>query len=70
LAAGGQIARWVIEMLANGRDVNLTLFFGTPESSAKPCRGNAQIVQGDVLNKEQLSQTLAGQDLLYANPDR
>jgi nucleoside-diphosphate-sugar epimerase len=42
LGAGGQIARWVIDMLANRGDVNLTLFLlGTklpfkPHNSTRP----------------------------------
>ncbi|MDE3181417.1 MAG: SDR family oxidoreductase [Acidobacteriota bacterium] len=66
LGAGGQIARWVIEMLANKDDVRLTLFL----RHAKKLRNapaNSQVVQGDVLNREQLNHAMAGQDLVYAN---
>jgi uncharacterized protein YbjT (DUF2867 family) len=66
LGAGGQIARWVIEMLADKDELKLTLFL----RHAKKLRnapGNSQVVQGDVLHKEQLNHAMAGQDLVYAN---
>jgi uncharacterized protein YbjT (DUF2867 family) len=66
LGAGGQIARWVIEMLADKDELKLTLFL----RHAKKLRnapGNSQVVQGNVLHKEQLNHAMAGQDLVYAN---
>src|SRR6516162_8554527 len=66
LGAGGQIARWVIEMLANRQDVKLTLFLRQANKLESPPK-NSQVVQGDVLHKNQLNAVIAGQDIVYAN---
>lgn len=63
LGAGGQIPRWVIEMLKNSRDVELTLFLRRTQSLKQDAPKNAKVVQGDVLKAEQLNQALVGQDL-------
>lgn len=67
LGAGGQIARWVIEMLENTHSVELTLFLRHPKRLTGDAPKNSKIVQGDVLNKEQLNQAMVGQDIVYAN---
>lgn len=67
LGAGGQIAHWVIEMLSNNRSIQLTLFLRHSRKLKGSAPKNAQVVQGDVLNKEQLSHAIAGQDIVYAN---
>ena len=66
LGAGGQIARWVIEMLAKRDDVELTLFL-RHSKKLKNAPKNAQVVQGDVLHPNQLNPAVAGQDIVYAN---
>lgn len=66
LGAGGQIARWVIEMLGNGRSIELTLFLRHP-NKLKDAPENARILRGDVLNAAQLSQAVSGQHIVYAN---
>jgi|SRR5579862_3537002 len=67
LGAGGQIARWVIDMLADNSDVNLTLFLRHSRKLHGSVPKNAQVVEGDVLNDQLLQSTMAGQDLVYAN---
>ena len=67
LGAGGQIARWVIEMLANNDNVVLTLFLRHTRKLKATAPKNSHVVQGDVLNKDQLNHALAGQDIVYAN---
>ena len=67
LGAGGQIARWVIEMLANNDNVVLTLFLRHTRKLKATAQKNSHVVQGDVLNKEQLNHAMAGQDIVYAN---
>src|SRR5579862_8808750 len=67
LGAGGQIARWVIEMLANSGDINLTLFLRHGKKLKAAAPKNARIVHGDVLDAKQLSHAVAGQDIVYAN---
>jgi uncharacterized protein YbjT (DUF2867 family) len=67
LGAGGQIARWVIEMLANNGGVKLTLYLRHARKLRATAPQNSQVVQGDVLNVEQLNRAMAGQDIVYAN---
>lgn len=64
LGAGGQIARWAVDMLAN-EDVELTLLARDASKLAPP--ENARVVEGDVLNREQLDPAVRGQDVVYAN---
>ena len=66
LGAGGQIARWVIGMLAHKDDVKLTLFL-RHANKLQNASQNAQVVQGDVLDRKQLGSVVAGQDIVYAN---
>jgi uncharacterized protein YbjT (DUF2867 family) len=67
LGAGGQIARWVIEMLENNHNVELTLFLRHPKRLKREAPKNSKVVQGDVLEKEQLNHAMVGQDVVYAN---
>jgi len=67
LGAGGQIARWVIEMLADNDGVELTLFLRHARKLKGGGSKNSKVIQGDVLNKEQLGHAIAGQDIVYAN---
>src|SRR5215471_8285326 len=67
LGAGGQIARWVIEMLGGRVDVYLTLFLRHARKFRESAPGNAEVVEGDVLNRKQLDRAIAGQDIVYAN---
>ena len=67
LGAGGQIARWVIEMLKNNHDVELTLFLRRLKRLKGDAPKNSKVVRGDVLNKEQLNHAMVGQDIAYAN---
>jgi uncharacterized protein YbjT (DUF2867 family) len=67
LGAGGQIAHWVIRMLANNEGVELTLFLRHTGKLKGSAPKNARVVQGDALNMEQLNHAIAGQDLVYAN---
>jgi len=67
LGAGGQIARWVIVMLSEKHDVKLTLFLRHPKKLGVDVPSHAHLVQGDVLNREQLDRAMTGQDIVYAN---
>jgi uncharacterized protein YbjT (DUF2867 family) len=67
LGAGGQIARWVIEMLADGKDVEMTLYLRHARKlHGKPPR-NAKVVEGDVLDRKVLDPAVKSQDVVYAN---
>jgi uncharacterized protein YbjT (DUF2867 family) len=65
LGAGGQIARWAITMLA-AENAELTLFL-RDASRLTDTPASAQVVQGDVLDREQLDPAVRGQDVVYAN---
>ena len=65
LGAGGQIARWAVKMLA-GQDIELTLSLRDAGKLAEP-PADARVVEGDVLDREQLDPTVRGQDIVYAN---
>lgn len=67
LGAGGQIARWVVEELADRTDVQTTLFLRRATRLEGVRRGNTTVVQGDALKLDQLAEAVAGQDIVYAN---
>lgn len=67
LGAGGQIARWVIEMLADSKDVEMTLYLRHARKlHGKPPK-NAKVVEGDVLDRNALDAVMRGQNVVYAN---
>ncbi|WP_407977579.1 SDR family oxidoreductase [Brucella pseudogrignonensis] len=66
LGAGGQIARHVIDMLANDGDTEMTLFLRNASRIAS-APANARIVEGDVLDQTQLNAAVMKQDIVYAN---
>ncbi|MGC4087262.1 MAG: SDR family oxidoreductase [Polyangiaceae bacterium] len=67
LGAGGQIARWVIEMLAGSQDIALTLYLRHAGKLKGKTPSNARIVEGDVLERKTLDPAVKGQDVVYAN---
>ena len=67
LGAAGQIARWVIEMLAGSKDLELTLYLRHARKLKGKIPQNARIVEGDVLDRKKLDTAVAGQDIVYAN---
>jgi uncharacterized protein YbjT (DUF2867 family) len=67
LGAGGQVAHWVIEMLAGIEDVQMTLYLRHARKLKGKISENAKIVEGDVLDRKALRPAMAGQDVVYAN---
>jgi uncharacterized protein YbjT (DUF2867 family) len=67
LGAGGQIARHVIDMLVKKDDVNLTLFLRDKSRLRNRDVSGCRVVEGDVLNYDQLKEAAVGQDVVYAN---
>lgn len=67
LGAGGQIAHWVIEMLAGSNDIQQTLYLRHARKLKGKTPLNARIVEGDVLDREALDLAAKGQDVVYAN---
>lgn len=65
LGAGGRIARWAIKMLAE-QDIRLTLLLRDAKKlNATP--DGATVIQGDVLDQEQLDRAMRAKDAVYAN---
>ncbi len=67
LGATGQIAQWAIDTLQNQADVALTLFVRSKSKLKNAISNNTRIIEGDVLNIEQLTDAMQGQDIVYAN---
>lgn len=67
LSATGQIAKWVVAMLANENDIQQTLFVRDAKKLGDSIPANADVVEGDVLNIDQLNQAVKGQDIVYVN---
>jgi uncharacterized protein YbjT (DUF2867 family) len=65
LGAGGQIARWAVPMLAD-QNAELTLLLRDAGNLAG-APGQARVVEGDVLDRDQLDPAVRGQDVIYAN---
>lgn len=65
LGASGQIARRAIELLAD-EDVELTLFLRDANKLDDAPEG-ARVVEGDVIEREQLDPAVRGQHVIYAN---
>lgn len=67
LGANGQIAQWVVDMLADSQDVLQTLLVRDPSKLNVELPSNAQLVIGDVLNRKLIHELVKGQDIVYAN---
>ena len=67
LGAGGNIAKHVIDILVKKDDINLTLFVRHASRLRNNDVSKSRIVEGDVLNFDQLKEAIAGQDIVYAN---
>ena len=67
LGASGQIARWVIRMLADARDLELTLFLRHKRKLQVAVPGNAHVIVGNVLEDKELTAAMTGQNIVYAN---
>jgi uncharacterized protein YbjT (DUF2867 family) len=67
LGASGNIARHVIDILVERDDINLTLFLRDRSRLRNKDVSRCRIIEGDVLNFNQLKEAIAGQDIAYAN---
>ncbi|STP20237.1 putative NAD-dependent epimerase/dehydratase [Escherichia coli] len=68
LGAGGQIARHVINQLADKQTIKQTLFARQPAKIHKPYPTNSKIIMGDVLNHAALKQSHAGTGCCVCQP--
>ena len=67
LGANGNIAKHVIDILVNKDDVSLTLFLRNKSRLRNKDVSRCCIIEGDVLNIDQLKKAIKGQDIVYAN---
>jgi uncharacterized protein YbjT (DUF2867 family) len=67
LGASGNIAKQVIDILVKKDDINLTLFLRDKSRLRNKNVSKCRIVEGDVLDLNQLKEAITGQDLVYAN---
>ena len=67
LGASGQIARHVVDMLAERDDAEMTLFLRNVQKLGRDVPANARIIEGDVHNATKLQEAMNSQDVVYAN---
>lgn len=66
LGANGAIAQHVITFLQHKENIELTLFAKNAEQLDN-FKSSAKIIEGDVLNTNDLNEAVKGQDIVYAN---
>lgn len=66
LGANGAIAQHVITFLSGRENIELTLFARNADN-IKQFETSAKIIEGDVLNADDLNAAIKGQDIVYAN---
>ncbi|MEI8599344.1 NAD(P)H-binding protein [Vibrio sp. M60_M31a] len=57
----------MVKSLTNQPEINQTLFLRNPKKLAEFDLAQAQIVVGNVLDRELLKSSMSGQDIVYAN---
>jgi uncharacterized protein YbjT (DUF2867 family) len=67
LGASGNIARQVIDILVEKDDISLTLFLRDKRRLRNKDVSKCCIIEGDVLDFNQLKEAVTGQDIVYAN---
>lgn len=67
LGASGNIASKVIDMLLQEKDIHLTLFLRNKRRLKNRPSANCRIIEGDVLNLNDLREAVMGIDIVYAN---
>jgi uncharacterized protein YbjT (DUF2867 family) len=67
LGASGNIARQVIDILLKKESINLTMFLRDANRLRKKNVSKCRIIEGDVMDFNQLKESIAGQDIVYAN---
>jgi len=67
LGASGNIAKHVVDILVKEDHIQLTLFLRSAKRLKNKDVSKARIIEGDVLNYNQLKEAISGQDIVYAN---
>ena len=67
LGASGNIAKQVIEILVKKEDISLTLFLRNKGKLRNIDVSKCHVIEGNVLDYNQLNGAIKGQDVVYAN---
>lgn len=67
LGANGGIARHAIDLFLNETDAQLTLYLRNSRRLKNMESNRVQVVEGDIMDIEQLKEAMTGQDVVYAN---
>jgi len=67
LGASGNIAKQVIDILVKKDNIKLTLFLRNARRLRNIDGSKCRIIEGDVMEYDQLKEAIAGQDIVYAN---
>jgi saccharopine dehydrogenase-like NADP-dependent oxidoreductase len=67
LGASGNIAKHVIDILVKKDDISLTLFLRNKSRLRNKDVSKCRIIEGNVLDFNQLKEGITGQDVVYAN---
>lgn len=67
LGASGNIAKQVTDILVKKDNIHLTLFLRNANRLKNKDVSRVKIIEGDVLNFNQLKEAIKGQDIVYAN---
>lgn len=67
LGASGQIARHVVDRLAERDDISMSLFLRDARKLGRDVPGNARMIEADALDAAKLNAAMADQDVVYAN---
>ncbi len=67
LGASGGLAKHVIDILIKRDDIHLTLFLRNKNRLRNKDISKFNIIEGDVLNYNQLKDAIKGQDIVYVN---
>jgi uncharacterized protein YbjT (DUF2867 family) len=67
LGASGNIASKVIDLLSRKDNIHLTLFLRNAGRLRNHPDSNSRIIEGDVLNQDDVRKAMTGIDIVYAN---
>jgi uncharacterized protein YbjT (DUF2867 family) len=67
LGANGHVARHVLPRLLRRSDAEVTLLLRRAQRLENPDPSRVSVVEGDVVDTDHLSQSMAGHDIVYAN---
>jgi uncharacterized protein YbjT (DUF2867 family) len=67
IGAGGSLAKYVIAAIKELENIELTLFLRNKNRLSKNDTQDCTIIEGDVMNDNEVKNAIAGQDIVYVN---